>query len=450
MEKRSEFSSRFGFLMAAAGSAVGLGNIWGFPTQTAENGGGAFVIVYLVLTFALAYPVLMAELLIGRHGRTHIMGSLAKISNGNASRKFSVLMSIYALIVVSLILSFYSIVAGWMLTSFLDPIARIMGFDEAAAWLTSFSLERNLLAGLSFLLLTVWVINRGVKDGIEAWSSRLMPMMILIIVGLIAYVMTLEGAMEGLHVYLTPDFSRVFEPKLVISALGQAFFSLSLGVGTMMIYGSYVSQKENMVKLGAYVAILDTSIAVLAGLLIIPAMYVAQHNGVSIYGADGSLLSGDTLVFSVLPQLFASLGSAEIPLSLFFFALLSIAALTSSISMLEVPVAYVSEDSRFHASRHRAAYILALMVAAMVIVILFNFDALFGLVIGFTTQISQPLIGILFCIYAGWIWHRNSILEEIAHGHPEVASSLFWRVWPSYIRFVCPILLGLVYWQSFA
>ena len=448
MDTRSEFSSRFGFLMAAAGSAVGLGNIWGFPTQTAENGGGAFVLVYLFLTFVLAYPVLMAELLIGRHGRTHIMGSLNKISNSSVSRKASIVISIYALVVVSLILSFYSIVAGWMLTSFLDPVARLIGMDDVASWLTSFSLERNLLAGLSFLILTVWVINRGVKDGIEAWSSRLMPMMIVIIIGLIAYVFTLDGAMEGLRIYLTPDFSRVFDPDLVISALGQAFFSLSLGVGTMMIYGSYVSRKENMVKLGAYVAVLDTSIAVLAGLLIIPAMYVAQHNGVSIYAADGSLLSGDTLVFSVLPQLFASLGSAEIPLSLFFFALLSIAALTSSISMLEVPVAYVSENSNFHASRHRASYLLALIVAAMVIVILFNFESLFGLVIAFTTQISQPLIGILFCIYAGWIWHRNSVLEELAQGNPEVANSLFWRIWPNFIRFVCPVLLGLVYWQS--
>jgi NSS family neurotransmitter:Na+ symporter len=287
-----------------------------------------------------------------------------------------------------------------------------------------------------------------VKDGIEAWSSRLMPLMIIIIIGLIGYVMTLDGAEEGLRIFLTPDFSRVLDPELVISALGQAFFSLSLGVGTMMIYGSYVNRKENMVKLGAYVAILDTSIAVLAGLLIIPAMYVAQHNGVSIYAADGSLLSGDTLVFSVLPQLFSSLGSAEIPSSLFFFALLSIAALTSSISMLEVPVAYVSEDSRFHSSRHRAAYLMAIIVAIMVITILFNFESLFGLVIGFTTQISQPLIGILFCIYAGWIWQRNSVLKELAQGNPEVANSLFWRIWPNYIRFVCPILLGLVYWQS--
>jgi NSS family neurotransmitter:Na+ symporter len=448
MDTRSEFSSRFGFLMAAAGSAVGLGNIWGFPTQTAENGGGAFVLVYLFLTFVLAYPVLMAELLIGRHGRTHIMGSLGKISSGPVSRKASIFISIYALVVVSLILSFYSIVAGWMLTSFLDPVARLLDMNNVATWLTAFSLERNLLAGLTFLVLTVWVINRGVKDGIEAWSSRLMPLMIIIIIGLIGYVMTLDGAEEGLRIFLTPDFSRVLDPELVISALGQAFFSLSLGVGTMMIYGSYVNRKENMVKLGAYVAILDTSIAVLAGLLIIPAMYVAQHNGVSIYAADGSLLSGDTLVFSVLPQLFSSLGSAEIPLSLFFFALLSIAALTSSISMLEVPVAYVSEDSRFHSSRHRAAYLMAIIVAIMVITILFNFESLFGLVIGFTTQISQPLIGILFCIYAGWIWQRNSVLKELAQGNPEVANSLFWRIWPNYIRFVCPILLGLVYWQS--
>jgi NSS family neurotransmitter:Na+ symporter len=238
MNNRSEFSSRFGFLMAAAGSAVGLGNIWGFPTQTAQNGGGAFVLVYLFLTFALAYPVLMAELLIGRHGRTHIMGSLDKISSGVKSRKASIFISIYALVVVSLILSFYAIVAGWMLTAFADPVVRLIGLGDAAQWLTSFSLERNLVAGLTFLGLTVFVINRGVKEGIEAWSSRLMPLMILIIVCLIIYVFTLDGASEGLRVYLSPDFSRVLEPELIINALGQSFLSLSLGVGNMMIYGS--------------------------------------------------------------------------------------------------------------------------------------------------------------------------------------------------------------------
>lgn len=448
MENRSEFSSRFGFLMAAAGSAVGLGNIWGFPTQTAQNGGGAFVLVYLFLTFALAYPVLMAELLIGRHGRTHIMGSLEKISSGAKSRSASFLISIYALIVVSLILSFYSIVAGWMLTALADPIARLLGFDEAASWFTTFSVERNLVAGLGFLTLTVFVINRGVKEGIEAWSSRLMPLMVLIIIGLIAYVFTLEGASEGLAVYLQPDFSRVFEPELIINALGQSFFSLSLGVGTMMIYGSYINQKENMVQLGAYVALLDTFIAVLAGLLIIPAMYVAQHNGIPIFKEDGTMFSGDTLVFDVLPKLFATLGSAEIPITIFFFALMSIAALTSSISMLEVPVAYVSENSRFHTSRHRASYFLALIVALIVITIIVNFESLFGLVITFTTEISQPLIGVIFCIYAGWIWQRHAVLKELASGNPNVANSFFWKIWPSYIKFVCPVLLLVMYWQT--
>ncbi len=434
--------------MAAAGSAVGLGNIWGFPTQTAQNGGGAFVLVYLFLTFALAYPVLMAELLIGRHGRTHIMGSLDKISSGVKSRKASIFISIYALVVVSLILSFYSIVAGWMLTAFADPVARLIGLGDAAQWLTSFSLERNLVAGLTFLGLTVFVINRGVKEGIEAWSSRLMPLMILIIVCLIIYVFTLDGASEGLRVYLSPDFSRVLEPELIINALGQSFFSLSLGVGTMMIYGSYINSKENMVQIGAQVALLDTFIAVLAGLLIIPAMFVAQHNGIPIFREDGTMYSGDTLVFDVLPKLFATLGSAEIPITIAFFALMSIAALTSSISMLEVPVAFVSENSRFNTNRNKAAYMIALVVAAIIVTILFNFDALFGLVISFTTEISQPLIGVIFCIYAGWIWQRNNVLQEIASGNPDVANSLFWKIWPNYIRFVCPVLLLVMYWQS--
>lgn len=448
MNKRSEFSSRFGFVMAAAGSAIGLGNIWGFPTQTAENGGGAFVFVYLILTFCLAYPVLMAELVIGRHGRTHIMGSLRAVAGGPVSRKLATFVAAYALVCISLILCFYSIVAGWMVTYFLQPIMELAGQQAAAQWLVDFATPRNVIAALAFLALTVAVISRGVQDGIEAWSSKLMPFMIVLIVALILYVAMQDGAGDGLKAYLMPDFSQVLKPELIINALGQAFFSLSLGAGTMMIYGSYVSRKENIVTLGAYVTAMDVGIAVLAGLLIIPAMYVAQHNGIAIFTEAGNLISGDQLVFTVLPALFDSLGAASIPLSITFFLLMSIAALTSSISMLEVPVAFISEHEKLSFSRTQAAIAVALLVAVAIIIVLLNFEALFGAVISFTTEISQPLIGLMFCLYAGWSWDRSKKLAEIREGFEGVEQSIFWKIWPEYVRYVCPLLVLIVYVQS--
>ena len=245
---------------------------------------------------------------------------------------------------------------------------------------------------------------------------------------------------------MQPDFSRVLNPDLLISALGQAFFSLSLGVGTMMIYGSYVSKAENLPKLGAAVTAMDICIAVLAGLLVIPAMYVALHNGVAIYDEAGLLINSDRLIFDVIPALFNTMGITGTILSLIFFVLMTIAALTSSISMLEVPVARVEQT--FNLPRRRAAWITGVIIFLISALIIFNFEALFSLVINFTTKYSEPLIGILFCLFAGWVWNRNQLLSEIQQGMPEAESSLFWKIWPTYVRFVCPIIVLGIFLHS--
>ena len=272
---RGAFSSRIGFIMAAAGSAVGLGNIWGFPTQTASNGGAAFVLVYLVLAFCLAYPAFMAELLIGRYGQANAVTSLQKISRNIFHKRFAFIVGFGGIICAAIILSFYGILAGWMMSFAIEPVTSLMGLNEASNWLTSQSIARNLIFTALFMLLTISIIRRGVEQGIEKWSKRLMPMLIGLLILLIFYVFTLEGSSEGFAAYLNPDISRVFEPDLLISALGQAFFSLSLGTSVMVIYGSYISKKENLVSLGAQVTLIDVSIAFLAGLLIIPSMYLS-------------------------------------------------------------------------------------------------------------------------------------------------------------------------------
>ncbi|CAM4069068.1 sodium-dependent transporter [Pseudoalteromonas ostreae] len=432
--------------MAAAGSAVGLGNIWGFPTQTASNGGAAFLIAYLVLAFCLAYPALMAELTIGRHGQANAVSSLRKISNNPLQKRFAFVVGFGGIICAGLILSFYAIVAGWMVSATLEPIATLVGSESSSAWLSEQSLSRNLIFTAGFIILTVAIISRGVENGIEKWSKRLMPALLTILFALIVYVMMQEGAMTGLKAYLVPDFSSILDPELLVSALGQAFFSLSLGTSVMIIYGSYISKKENLVSLGAYVTLIDVFIAFVAGLLIIPAMYVAQAQGVEIFSATGKLLSEDTLVFQVLPALFDGMGTIGLFVGFAFFALMSIAALTSSISMLEAPVSYAVE--RFDLGRIKATWLIGTIIALVSFTIVLNFNALFGFVITLTTKFGQPILGLMCCLFVGWIWYRNSLLNEIQQGCPEVATSLFWKIWPWYIRFICPIAIGLVFVSS--
>ncbi|MFK7976352.1 MAG: sodium-dependent transporter [Halioglobus sp.] len=444
---RGEFSSRFGFVMAAAGSAVGLGNIWGFPTQAASNGGAAFLLVYLVLAFTLAYPALMAELIIGRHAHANAVNALKGLSPNRAIQRIGTATGVVGFIVASLILSFYAIVAGWMIAFFLSSAAQMLGLHDIAAWLTSFGLARNIIFMLLFMSLTIGIISAGVNGGIERWSARLMPAMLVTLVALVGYVLTLDGAMDGLKVYLLPDFGRALTPNLIVAALGSAFFSLSLGVGTMLIYGSYINDNENLPVVGGMVTLVDISIAVVAGFLVLPAMYVALHNGVEIFTETGQLISEDTLIFTVLPELFASMGIAGIIVSFTFFFLMSIAALTSSISMLEVPVAYTIESH--NVPRKTAVISIGCAIAIVSTVILLNFETLFGMVIAFTTRFSQPLLGFMFCVFAGWIWHRDSILKELEKGAPEVSDGLFWKIWPWYVKFVCPLIILTIFAQAF-
>lgn len=444
MSVRGEFSSRLGFVLAAAGSAVGLGNIWGFPTQVASNGGAAFVMVYIILAFLLAYPVLMAELIIGRATRANMVDALGKISGSRWGRATGV----WGFITVSLILAFYAIVAGWMLAYFLQTITNIVGLGEIGQWLVTQSPVRDILFCGIFLCLTASIVFGGVSEGIELWSVRLMPALFIIIFLLIVYVATLDGAAEGWKVYLLPDFSRIMDPDLLINAMGQAFFSMSLGVGTMLVYGSYVNHTERLPTLGASVALVDIGVAILAGMLIIPAMYVALQYGVEIFAEDGSLIEGPNLIFAVLPSLFETMGGVGQYVAFVFFALMLIAALTSSISMLEVPVAYVVENRGVE--RHKAVWMITFVIFAISTTIALNFGTLFGFVIDLTTKYSQPLLGFALCIFAGWIWHRDEILTELKKGDEHSEQRLFWKVWPWYVKFVCPVVILIMFYRSVA
>jgi NSS family neurotransmitter:Na+ symporter len=442
---RSQFTSRSGFIMAAAGSAVGLGNIWGFPTQVADNGGAAFVLVYLALTFLLAYPVLIVEMSIGRHAQSNVVSALGSLSVNKVASKVGYGVGLYAIIVACLMLSFYAIVSGWLFAYLIAALSSIFNLVIVEKWLHEFSISRNLIFSAIFASLTIYIVSKGIEKGIEKWSKTLMPLLLVILISLASYTLTLPGALEGLKVYLLPDLSSLSNPKIFINALGQSFFSLSLGVGGMIVYGSYLSKNESLPKIGATVAIFDALIAFLAGLLIIPALYAALHYGGNIFDANGLLTSGESLIFEVLPILFDIMGVSGIIVAILFFALLSIAALTSAISILEVPVSLVIEKKSL--SRPKATLLTGGSVFTVSSITIMNFDALFPLILDFTTKYSITIISAIFCIYVGWIWKRTSLLKELQSGSPDIEKSLFWKIWPNYVKYVCPVLIALIFSQ---
>lgn len=447
MDKKSPaFATRLGFILAAAGSAVGVGNIWGFPTQAASNGGGAFLLVYLIMIALLAYPMLVAEVTIGQLRRQNPIEALRNLSERTGWRRFGALSGIVSLVVLSLILSFYAIVSGWLIAYMLAPLMQLLGQVQTADWLLTFSTARNLATMLVFMLVTIYVVRSGVNNGIERWSRRLMPLLFVLLIGMALYILTLDGAVQGLKMYLIPDFSAITEPTLIIRAMGQAFFSLSLGVCVMMTYGAYLSDKENIPKTAAWVAGIDTSVAFLAGLLILPAMFVAQNNGVTIYGDDGSLLSADTLVFAVLPAMFDTLGSAGPFVAIGFFLLMVIAAITSSISMLEAPVNALREEA--NCERNIGVWIIAFVVTALSSVIIYNFESLFALVITISTVYMQPIMALVFGLMLTWVLRQNHLLKALQKASPNIQNSWFWKIWPWYVKFVCPVLIILVIWQG--
>ncbi|WP_206484403.1 sodium-dependent transporter [Thalassotalea sp. G2M2-11] len=434
---RDSFHSRIGFVLAAAGSAIGLGNIWGFPTNAANNGGGAFLFVYLVVTLLLALPALYAEVYIGNQSQKNPVSALGDACK-NISERLGRNAGIIGLCGAIMMLSFYTIVAGWMLSHALSAITQLMGFNELSSWLGTSSTERNLVFTPIFILLGAAIIHQGVNAGIEKWSTRLMPVLLIMLFGLIVYILQQPGAMEGLKVYLVPDFSQLTNPKLIVSAMGQAFFSLSIGVGGMMIYGSYMQKDKDLGKLVISITALDTGIAFLAGLLIIPALFVAQHAGQQVF--QGNQLIGEgQLIFHILPELFASMGTIGLIVAIGFFMLLSIAALTSTISSTEVPVAYLVEDKNI--SRHKATWLVSGTVLFFSMLLIAFFDVLFGAFIRVLTTILQPLSCLFYFIVVGWLWHRGNKLRDKA-----LQVDRPWlKHWGNYIRFVCPILLTVVF-----
>jgi NSS family neurotransmitter:Na+ symporter len=345
MASRGGFSSKIGFILAAAGSAVGLGNIWKFPFEVGEGGGAAFVFVYLIFCFILCFPVMITEIAMGRKTSKNPVGAF----NSLGYKKWNFIGKI-GIISGFLILSFYNVVAGWAFGYFLEMLS---GNFDIGNQFGDYIKDVYKVGGYAivFMLTTAFIVSKGVSGGIEKASKILMPTLLIMIIGLVIYSLTLPHALEGLSFYLVPDFSKL-TTKVIGSAMGQAFFSLSLGMGALITYGSYVGKKDNIVSSAAFITLTDVGIAVIAGMMMFP--LVAYLTDGTMEGAG----QGAGLIFAVLPGAFETLGPVlGVVIGSAFFLLLSFAALTSTVSLLEVPVAYTVDE--LNMKRGKAVWLVA-------------------------------------------------------------------------------------------
>jgi neurotransmitter:Na+ symporter, NSS family len=438
--KRDSFGSRMGVIMAAAGSAVGLGNIWRFPYILGENGGGAFLIIYLVIIFSIGIPVMMSELVIGRRSQRNPVGAFRTL----APRRPWYLVGMMGIVAAFMILAFYTAVAGWTLEYIYQTLKG--GFvgkssAELSAMFESFRSEslRPALWFSVFMLATSAIVLGGVRKGIEKSTKILMPLLLVLLVFMCIKSLTLPGAGKGVEFLFRPDFSKI-TGNTVLMALGQAFFSLSIGMGTLITYGSYIPKDNNLGSTAVQVSMVDLFIAVLAGIAIFPAVFA--------FGISPS--SGESLTFIVLPGIFQQMPGGMVFAFIFFF-LLAIAALTSTISVLEVIVAYFSEQlnlSRRTAIIIATASMFILGLSASMSWGMMSEVKLFGLNIfdlfNFTTaNILLPLGGLLIVAFLGWFFPGRDTRDELSNG-----GTLRLRYYSLYrfaIRFLAPLAIALVF-----
>lgn len=407
LQQRESWTSRMGFILAAAGSAVGLGNIWRFPYIAGTNGGAAFLLVFLAAVILIGYPLMVTEMTLGRKTHRNPIGAFKSLAPNTPWWLVGALSVFTALA----ILSYYSVIAGWSLSYIFKALS---GFSSEMAFGEIFTQHISgigipILWHAIFMLITVVVISAGVVSGIQKAAKTLMPLLFILLLTLVFRSVTLEGAGEGLKFYLSPDFSQI-TPQSILDAIGQAFFTLSLGMGAIITYGSYLSDKENIGDNAAYVAIFDTLIAVMAGFAIFPALFALTN-----VAPD----AGPGLTFITLPAVFA-----EMPLGSFFgfifFLLLSIAALTSAISLLETGVAWVVDEKNI--PRKKAAIILGIIVFLVGIPPVLGYSTWDGFsFMGFdildtydwiANNIFLPLGGLLTSIFAGYVWKSQKVRDE--------------------------------------
>lgn len=446
MAGKTQFGSKVGLIAATVGSAVGLGNVWRFPAEAQANGGAAFLLIYIICVIILGIPVMLSEFTLGRGTGRDAVASFQKL----APRKKWWVGGAIATLASYLILSFYLVVAAWTLEYLIQSITGELynnigtegvelNFREQMQEYVSGSWE-PLLASYGIIALNIFVLLRGVQKGIEKMSNILMPALFLLLVFFCIAALTLPKATEGLKYFFHPDFSKI-TAETVVNALGQAFFSLSLGMGILITYSAYYPKKTNLVSTAATVSILDLGVAILMGMIIFPA--------VMSFGLDGEALEGATLVFVTLPEVFASMPFTRFWSSLFFLLLL-VAAVTSTISLSEVSIAFVSE--RFKIGRKKSCWIVMLPLVGLSSLCslsqgplshirIFSMN-IFDFLDTVATNLMLPTAAIITCLFLGWIVPKSFLRKELTNKgkiNKRISHGVFWM-----IKYVAPILIAII------
>lgn len=453
MANRGNFSGRVGFILAAAGSAVGLGNIWRFPYLAGQNGGAVFLVIYLACIFLLCYPIMVGEIAIGRAANSDAYGSYSKFGG----KRWGIL-GLFGILAGILILSFYNVVAGWAFGYFLNiTFGNLLNEPDFGAFFGSFVNDildlsswkgfsySNFIFSMVFMVLTALIVSQGIQKGIEAANKIMMPSLYIILLSLIVYSLTLPNAIDGVTFYLVPDFSEI-KIQTVFDGLRQAFFSLSLGMGALITYGSYLSKKENIVSSAAVISIADTMVAFFAGLMIFPL----------VFSKNMSPTEGPALVFMVLPQVFQDMGPIIGRIvGGSFFLLLCFAALTSTVSLLEVPVAFLVDQKKL--PRKTVVWALAAIIFIVGIPSMMSqgmIEWLNKLVfyqgrdfLSFVSDMSDILLtvgGCFMCLFIRYRWKLHNLNAELSIGNPSFTGTFLQKYINFMISYVCPLILGVL------
>ena len=447
--KRGSFNTRLGFILAASGSAVGLGNIWKFPFEVSNGGGAAFLIMYLLFCFILCFPVIVSEIAIGRNTKKNAIGAFNEMGKRewNFIGKMGVLCGV-------LILSFYTIVAGWVLGYVVEMLNGNFSISDNFGYYVN-DINNVLFYSVLFMVVTAFIVSKGVEKGIEKAAKILMPSLIVIILLLIVYALTLPNSIDGIIFYLVPDFSQI-NLTVAGNALGQAFFSLSLGMGMLITYGSYIDKNNNIINSAALITLTDVGIAFLAGLIIFPFVF---SSGIETQGGPG-------LIFQVFPKIFEGLGPLTgTVIGSTFFILLSFAAITSTVSLLEVPVSYLVDE--YKVERKYSVWIVAFIILLIgipsalsqgKIVFFSEFITYFGndkpidfmqFIIDVSNDTLLPFGGFLITMYVSFVWKKRNLSDEISKGNPNYKGSLVEKYINFSITYICPLILGSIFLLTF-
>ena len=440
-----QWSSRWAFILAATGSAVGLGNIWRFPYITGVNGGGAFVLVYIICVVIFAVPIMMAEIMLGRRGRQNPINTMATLAEEEGCSRNWRFLGWMGVVAGFLILSFYSVVAGWVI----DYIFRagsgifITSTDQEILDIFSSLLanpERLLMMHTTFMALTVIVVSMGVQSGLERAVKFMMPALFLLLIVMVGYAMSTSGFDQGVHYLFKPDFHNL-TGKGVLAAMGQAFFSLSLGMGAIMVYGSYLPEKASIARTTLAIAAADTLVAILAGFAIFPLVFT--------YGLDPTT-SGPGLIFVTLPIAFGKMPYGQL-FGTTFFILLLIAAWTSSISLLEPATAWLVENRGLTRAKASALAGLTAWILGIGSVLSFNRwesyklfgKTYFDIMDYLTSNIMLPIGGLLLSVFAVWLMKKGSSIEELQMGE-----GLGYQCWYYAVKYFAPLGVLFIFLQA--